>query len=117
MGTKNKQGSGGVKKKKKILSVVTILSQEMQFPDWREIACVNLGGVLYIPAKEMCFSNLTADNLIAVSIQCLRRLCLLGKSVSFQKGKLAFTSCVLTESTWDSSCSMSAFLVEGGMEL
>lgn len=64
----NKWGSEGKKKKKnnpKTLSVVvTVLSKEMQFPDCRERACVNLGDVFYIPANEMCFSNLSAAILV-----------------------------------------------------
>lgn len=61
---------------KNILSVVvTVLSREMQFPDCREKACVNLGDVFYIPANEMCFSNLTAVILLLATVQCC---CVLG---------------------------------------
>lgn len=58
-------GSEAGRKKKKILSVVvTVLSKEMQFPDCRAKACVNHGDVFYIPANEMCFSNLSAVSLV-----------------------------------------------------
>lgn len=55
---------------KNILSVVVkVLSKEMQFPDCRERASVNLGDVFYIPANEMCFSNLTAVILVLATMQ------------------------------------------------
>lgn len=51
--------------------VVTVLSKEMQFPDCGERACVNLGDVLYIPANEMCFSDLSAVILVLATVLLL----------------------------------------------
>lgn len=74
MGNNNRGNHGrrqGEKKIKKILSVVvTLLSKEMQFPDCRERACVNLADVFYIVANEMCFSNLSAVSLVLAVHSC-----------------------------------------------